>query len=69
MEMSAPTAASPPTSPNSRYQHQQRPSTASMTAMQRAKRSSSRITDGFTSRSSDEDSKTAVKVGMLAMSM
>lgn len=31
--------------------------------MQRTKRSSSRITDGATSRASDEDAKTAVKVG------
>ena len=31
--------------------------------MQRTKRSSSRITDGANSRHSDEDSKTAVKVG------
>ena len=32
--------------------------------MQRSKRSSSRMTDGATSRASDEDAKTAVKVGM-----
>lgn len=35
--------------------------------MQRAKRSSSRITDGAASRSSDEDAKTAVKVGKLQL--
>lgn len=60
MERPAPAAAtSPPATP---YRHQQRPSTASI-VMQRSKRSSSRMTDGVMSRSSDEENRTAVKVG------
>ncbi|KAH9845018.1 Kinesin family [Teratosphaeria destructans] len=62
----------PPTSPSSHVPsswHQTRPSTGTATAtattMQRAKRSSSRITDGAASRMSDEDvAKTAVKVAV-----
>ena len=60
-EMSPSATTSPPASP-ALYRHQQGPSTASL-AMQRAKRSSSRITDGVASRSSDEGPQTAVKVG------
>lgn len=57
-----PPPASPPPLPavSSPMGHQARPSTASM---QRAMRSNSRITEGATSRLSDEESKTAVKVG------
>ncbi|KAK3707501.1 hypothetical protein LTR37_012143 [Vermiconidia calcicola] len=60
--MSPSATTSPPASP-ALYRHQQGPSTASL-AMQRAKRSSSRITDGVASRSSDEGSQTAVKVAV-----
>lgn len=70
-----PAAATLPASPGMRS-HQQRPSTASIAAAaaampdhhhHHAKRPSSRITDGLTSRSSDDDNKTAVKVGMSHM--
>lgn len=60
MEMPPPSAASPPATPY--RSHQQRPSTASQ-VMQRSKRSSSRMTDGVMSRSSDDENRTAVKVG------
>ncbi|KAK3721301.1 hypothetical protein LTR37_003177 [Vermiconidia calcicola] len=60
--MSPSATTSPPASP-AQYRHQQGPSTASL-AMQRAKRSSSRITDGVASRSSDEGPQTAVKVAV-----
>ncbi len=61
MDMSPSAPTSPPTTP---YRHKQTPSTASI-LMQRAKRSSSRVTDGVVSRTSDDDgNRTAVKVGM-----
>jgi hypothetical protein len=60
--MPPPATTSPPSTPN---RHQPRPSIASLSAMQRAKRSSSRVTDGVMSRSSDDDNRTAVKVGTL----
>lgn len=43
--------------------HQHRPSTASV-LQQRSKRSSSRITDGATSKQSDDEAKTAVRVAV-----
>lgn len=59
MERPSAVPTSPPATP---YRHQQRPSTASI-VMQRSKRSSSRMTDGVMSRSSDDENRTAVKVG------
>ncbi|KAK5115656.1 hypothetical protein LTR85_009827 [Meristemomyces frigidus] len=57
-----PGSMSPPTSPQpGRAGHHRGPSAPTM---QRAKRSSSRITDGATSRLSDDDAKTAVKVAV-----
>ncbi|KAK5165556.1 uncharacterized protein LTR77_009085 [Saxophila tyrrhenica] len=61
MDMSPSAPTSPPTTP---YRHNKQPSTASL-VMQRAKRSSSRVTDGVMSRSSDDDgNRTAVKVAV-----
>ncbi|KAI7517258.1 hypothetical protein KC331_g21796, partial [Hortaea werneckii] len=55
------TIPSPSTPRRSLVGHDRR---LSSTIMQRTKRSSSRITDGATSRASDEDAKTAVKVAV-----
>jgi len=66
--MEVATASPPPSSPLRVTMvggHQHRPSTASV-LQQRSKRSSSRITDGATSKQSDDDAKTAVRVGECA---
>ena len=65
MDVAQPRPASPASPGKYASAHSKQPSTASIAIMQRAKRSSSRITDGMASRSSDEESsRTAVKVGM-----